>query len=298
MCGVTISFAENMDTIPKNLLEVKPTILLTVPRMLEKIYAKIAHRKILKIILAFWVGKILRSRLGGAIRVIVSGGAPLTPKINQFFWKMKIPVIEGYGLTETSPVISVNRVEKNKIGTVGQPLPGVEVKIASDGEILVRGPNVMKGYFKNETATQEAIDEKGWFHTGDIGELDSENFLMITDRKKDLIVTSGGKKVAPQPIENELKLSPLIHQVALVGDQRKYISALIVCSKNIDSPEIQKVIDRVNRKRAHFEQIKKFELITDDWSIATGELTPTLKIKRKVIQQKYRDLIDKMYESV
>jgi len=352
--GATIYYAESIETVPENMVEVHPTVMTSIPRLYEKMYMRVnetveqgsAFRK--KIFRwAFRVGREyhqkqrkgnltaslkaryalahklvftkLHDRVGGALRFFVSGGAPLAPDIARFFESAGILILEGYGLTETSPVIAVNPLETYKIGTVGPPLYNVEVKIAADGEILTRGPHVMKGYFKKDAATREAIDEDNWMHTGDIGMLDEENYLSVTDRKKNLIVTSGGKNVAPQPIEGALINSPFIEQILLIGDKRKFISALVV--PNFDNlkdwankhnlyydtqeelirlPEVEDLIreeiDQRNQDFARYEQVKKFKLLPREFTIGEGELTPTLKIKRKVVEEEHRDLIDSMYQ--
>lgn len=353
--SATIAYAESIDTVPQNLLEVRPTLMAAVPRFYEKVYARIQEsledapalrKKIFNWAVA--VGKEslkyksrglempgglkfkyniadklvfskLKTRVGGRIKYFVSGGAPLNKEIGEFFTGAGLTILEGYGLTETSPVISVNRPKRFKFGTVGFPLENVEVKIAEDGEILARGPNVMKGYYKNEAATKEAIDPEGWFHTGDIGLFDEEGFLVITDRKKDIIVTAGGKNVAPQYIEGQLTNSRFIEQAVVIGDKRKFCSALIVpaleplqkfaqekgiayssTSQLLEHPEVIKLYEQevaaVNKNLASYESIKKFALIEQPFTIESGELTPTLKIKRRVVEQKYADIIEKLYE--
>ncbi len=354
--GCTIAYAESIETVPQNLLEVRPTLMASVPRFFEKVYGRVMESleagSAVKKSLFMWaigVGKEalrykqngkpipgglfalkykladklvfskLKERVGGRIKFFVSGGAPLSKEIGEFFASADLLILEGYGLTETSPVITVNRLEKYKFGSVGLPLDNVEVKIAEDGEILCKGPNVMKGYYKNEAATKEAIDEEGWFHTGDIGVIDEDGFLIITDRKKNLIVTAGGKNVAPQPIENLLITSQYIEQAVVIGDKRKFISALIVPNMDalkafaqergityqstrelLDHPEVQKLyrqeIDNVSKDLARYETIKKFALIEEPFTIESGELTPTLKVKRRIVEERYKDIIDKMYE--
>ena len=260
----------------------------------------------------------LRARMGDRLRFFISGGAPLAREIAEFFHAAGILILEGYGLTEPTPVISANRPDAYKLGSVGQPLPNVEVKIAPDGEILVKGPSVMKGYYNRPEETREVLSEDGWFATGDIGYLDQDNFLYITDRKKDIIVTAGGKNIAPQNIENLLKLNRFIEQVCLIGDKRKYLTALIVPSfpeledfakENgvpaddrgglLGHPRIQRVfqeaVDEANAQLARYESIKRFTVLPVEFSQATGELTPTLKVKRKVVGVKYKDQIDRMY---
>lgn len=350
--GGRVYYAENIDFVAQNMVEVRPTIMASVPRLYEKMYNKVIEKvsndptfrqKIFwwaigigKISMPYlcrnkkpagWLGikfKIaeklvfskIKEKVGGRLRFFVSGGAPLSQEIAEFFASANIMILEGYGLTETSPVISNNRLEFIKFGTVGLPIEGVEVKIADDGEILCRGDNVMMGYYKNETATREAIDSNGWFHTGDIGLLDEDGFLKITDRKKNILVTSGGKNVAPAPMENVLISSKFIEQVVILGDNRNFISALIVPAKDAlkqwknengiidDSLENERVlelykniVDEAMKNFAQFERVKKFKLVNDQWSVETGELTPTLKVKRKVIESKYVDLIDNMYKA-
>ncbi|MFZ0390663.1 MAG: long-chain fatty acid--CoA ligase [Calditrichia bacterium] len=353
-CGATIAFAESIETVPENLQEVHPTIMTSVPRFFEKVYARVmegleegsaAKRKIF-----FWaieVGKRavlyrqkgrempstlkikykladrlvfskLKERVGGRIRLFISGGAPLSRDINEFFNSAGLVLLEGYGLTETSPVIAVNQAEKFKFGSVGLPLNNVEVAIDSDGEILTRGPHVMLGYFEDEAATREVIDEDGFLHTGDIGYLDKDGFLYITDRKKNIIVTSGGKNVAPQAIENLLNNSRYIEQTVVVGDKRKFCSAFIVPNmenlkswaaekglnvkneeKLLQHGEVQQLIrdeiDRLSVDLASYETIKKFRLLATPFSVENGDLTPTLKVKRNVVEQKYRAQIEEIY---
>jgi long-chain acyl-CoA synthetase len=259
----------------------------------------------------------VREKLGGRLRFFISGAAPLSVEIAEFFYAAGVRILEGYGLTETSPVIAVNTLAETRLGTVGPVVPGVEVKIAGDGEILVRGPNVMKGYFRNEEATREAIQD-GWFHTGDIGLLDEGGFLKITDRKKEVLKTSGGKMVAPQPIENLLKTDRFISQAVLIGERRNFISALIVPDpalllsyakrKEISYKNVEeltrnpRVLDlfrrRVEAKMAGlppFQTVKKFRLLPRELTQEAGELTPTLKLKRRVIEQKFAALIESMY---
>jgi long-chain acyl-CoA synthetase len=262
----------------------------------------------------------LAERLGGKIRFMVSGGAPLSAEIAEFFGAAGLLILEGYGLTETSPVISVNYIENFRYGTVGQILPGVEVKIADDGEILSRGDHIMLGYYNKEAATKEVIDEVGWFHTGDIGHINDDGFLVITDRKKNILVTSGGKNIAPQPIENKLVSNKYIEQALVIGDKRNYCSAVIVIAhdpimkwvnennieveynKDINNNEqvrelIRNEIDKHSVNLARYETIKDFYLTSEVFTIENEMLTPTLKVKRKVVEEKYKDEIDKMYSS-
>lgn len=351
--GATIAFAESIDAVAQNLLEIRPNIMVSVPRVFEKIYSRVMdqvlaspplRRKIffwaLKVgkkfgqvklsgkPVSFWLrfrraiaNKLVFSKIvaktGGRIRFFVSGGAPLSRDIAEFFYAIGLIILEGYGLTETSPVLAVNTLERPKFGTVGPPIPGVEIKIAPDGEILARGPNIMKGYYKKENETREVFEE-GWFRTGDIGHFDEDGYLVITDRKKDLIITSGGKNVAPQPIENILKTNPYISSVVVIGDRRKFISALIVPnfekiqdfarSQGIIYSELKDLvannrildlikseIDKSTTNLASYEKIKKIALLDHDFEIAKGEITPTLKVRRASIEQKYRDLIEEMY---
>lgn len=352
--GVSIYFAESLDTIGDNLREVKPQVFTAVPRLLEKVYDKIVAKGAdltgIKRALFFWAlslgekfepyrangawyefqlkiaRKLIFSKwqeaLGGEVLAVASGSAALQPRLARVFLAADIPVMEGYGLTETSPVISVNENENKgtMIGTVGRIIKNVEVKIADDGEILTKGPCVMMGYYKREDLTKEVIDEDGWFHTGDIGKMVGPNkdFLKITDRKKEIFKTSGGKYIAPQIMENKFKESRFIEQIMVIGEGQKHPAALVVpnyefmeewCKRkeyNCGSPkemaENEKVIARIqeeievfNKGFGKWEQIKKFELIDHSWGIETGELTPTLKLKRKEITKKYQHLIDKIY---
>ena len=350
--GVSIYYAESLDTIGDNLKEVKPSLFSTVPRLLEKVYEKImAKGKELTGIkknLFFWavgvgskfeVGKEMslfyklqlaianklifskwREALGGNVRAIVTGAAACQVRLLRVFTAGKITIMEGYGLTETSPVISVNRYDDDgrRFGTVGKVIRNVEVKIAEDGEICCRGSNVMMGYYKRPDLTAECIDTEGWFHTGDIGIWTEGDFLKITDRKKEIFKTSGGKYVAPQPIENKMKESPFIEQMMVVGAERKFTAALIVpsfpnlstwCNNNgidassneqmLRNPKViehyKQIIEKYNPLFNPVEQVKKFELLNTEWTIDGGELTPTLKLKRKVIMEKFGDLIDKIY---
>ena len=360
--GATIAYAESIDTVPDNLREVRPTVVTSVPRLYEKIYAKVLQGASdaggLKKQIFFWARRVgiawaekkveghaighglgmryaladrlvfskLRAATGGRIRFFVSGGAPLAPVIAKFFYAAGIPILEGYGLTETSPVITVNTFEHQRFGAVGRPIPNVEVRIEADpdrpdgdGEILVRGPNIMLGYYGLPEKTAAVMTGDGWFRTGDIGFVDDDGFLVITDRKKDLIKTSGGKYVAPQPLENALKLSKFVSQAVVVGDRRKYVSALIVPNPEnlrawaeqqgltvddpvalLTHPDVQRIfereIERINEGRASYETVKVFRLLPDDFTIEAGELTPTLKVKRRVIQERHAALIDTMYE--
>jgi long-chain acyl-CoA synthetase len=239
----------------------------------------------------------VKERLGGRLRAGVSGAAPISVEILEFFHAMDILILEGYGLTESSSGCSVNREDNFRFGTVGLPLPGIQVQIADDGEILVRGDNVFAGYYKDEEATRRAIDEDGWLHTGDVGTLDDDGFLRVTDRKKDIIVTAGGKNVAPQNLENDLKRVPGISQAVVVGDRRPYLVALITVEPGVADPEplAQAAVDEVNRERTRYEQIKKFIVLERDFSPELGEVTPTMKLRRKAIVERFADDIDRLY---
>lgn len=351
--GVTIAIAESMDTLVQNIGEVHPTLLACVPRFYEKMRDKVlesaAAGSPLKKKIFHWafrtgyaVGKHrqegtpvpaglklkyglatklvfskLHARMGGQMKLFVSGGAALPRDVAEFFLAAGWVVIEGYGLTETSPVIAVNRRDRFRFGTVGIPIRDIDVKIAEDGEILCRGHNVMKGYWGNEAATNEAIVD-GWFHTGDVGAFDDDGFLRITDRKKDLLVTAGGKNVAPQPIEGTLKSSVYVAELVMVGDGKPYLSALVApdfeqlgrwCESEgiaADSPEamaadervqahLMSEIGRLSEGLASFEQVKKIAVVTEAFTIESGELTPTLKVKRRVVADRYADLIESLY---
>lgn len=350
--GASVYYAESMDTIGENLKEVQPNIFVTVPRLLEKVYDKIVAKGYeqtgIKRALFFWalelglkyeVGKEMgwwydlqlkianklifskwREALGGNVVAAVSGGAALQPRLARVFWAAQIKVIEGYGLTETSPVIAVNRIEPEnaRVGTVGTVIKNVQVKFAPDGEILAKGPSIMKGYYNRPDLTAEVIDSEGWFHTGDIGEIVEGRFLKITDRKKEIFKTSGGKYVAPQPIENRLKESTIIEQAMVIGDGEKFPAAIIVpsfpmlkewCEKKgiqytidaeiINNPDVIKKynreIDRCNEFLAQYEKIKKIVIVPAVWGIDSGEMTPTLKLKRKFILSKYQKEIAAIY---
>ncbi len=352
--GCTIVYARSIDTVPEDLKLVRPTIVVSVPRLYEKVYARVTSATGVKGVLVGWArgvgrrgaeyrlaGKVppasLRLRyglarklvfskisdaVGGRLRYFVSGGAPLSPEINTFFFSAGIMILEGYGLTETSPVTNVNTPRdfpsEFRIGTVGKPVPGTEIRIASDGEILVRGPQVMKGYYNRPEDTREAIDEDGWFHTGDVGELDDEGFLRITDRKKDLIVTAGGKNVAPQPIENRLKQNPFFDQPVLVGDRERFITLLAVPDfdalegwareQGITGDRRTVLADeRVGRKLhsemtgtlselARYETPKKLVILDTPFTIEDGSLTPTQKVKRRVVQERFQEKLREVYD--
>jgi len=349
--GTSIYYAESFDTIADNLREVKPGMFTTVPRLLEKVYDRIMQKGSeltgIKKKLFFWAhglaekfeinknqgmwynmqlslaNKLIfskwREALGNNIRCIVTGGAACQVRLIRIFTAARLVIMEGYGLTETSPVIAVNRYqEKDRMfGTVGPLIDDIEVKIAEDGEILCKGPNVMIGYYKRPDLTAQEVTD-GWFHTGDIGMLVENKFLKITDRKKELFKTSGGKYVAPLPVENKLKESPFIEQAMIVGSERKFVGALIIPSfsnlrewtrhngipdgsneeliRNAKVIEMYKdLVESFNKYFNHVEQIKKFELLPAEWSIDTGEMTPKLSMKRKVITEKYKNAIDRIY---
>lgn len=351
--GSTIAYAEGLDTVPLNMMEARPTLVFSVPRLYEKMYARVLQNALaggyVKKKIFFWARNVaekwaneklagrepkgmlarkyglaqklvfskLKERTGGRLRFFVSGGAPLAPEINKFFYAAGLIILEGYGLTETSPVIGVNTPDAFRIGTIGKPVAGVEVMIAADGEILTRGPGVMKGYYNNPSATAEAIDADGWFHTGDIGEI-SDGFIAITDRKKDLIVTAGGKNIAPQPIENLVKTNKYVSQAVMIGDKRRFPSMLIVPnfeqlenwakrqgiiwtdrSQLIKLPGVQSKMEKevfgAVSTLAHYEIPKKIALLEHDFSLEKGEMTPTQKVKRKVVDKNYKDVIDAMY---
>jgi long-chain acyl-CoA synthetase len=349
--GCTIGYVRSMDTLVADMKVIRPTVVVSVPRIYEKIYNGVMEARGLKKKLVDWAVGVadrvadlrlagrepsgllalqyrvadrlvfskVKKAVGGRLRFFVSGGGPLAPVLNRFFYSIGMTILEGYGLTETSPVTNVNTLEHFRIGTVGKPVPGTEIKIAADGEILVRGPQVMKGYYKRPDATAEVIDAEGWFATGDIGELDEEGFLTITDRKKDLIVTAGGKNVAPQPIENRLKTHPLVEQVVMIGDRRKYVSLLVVPSfdkleewarqsgiswgSRDELVKNPRVVAHVEREvlgslddLASFERPKKIALLSEDLTVENGFLTPSLKVKRRVVHERLDSVIDALYE--
>ncbi len=352
--GVTVTFAESLDTIARDLGTVKPTVMTGVPRVYEKFHARVheavAGAPAVRRRLFHWAVGVglrqararlagrsvglsarlqlglaerlvlskIRGRLGGRLRFVVSGSAPLSTPIAEFFFAIGIPVVEGYGLTETSPTLTVNPLERPKLGTVGPAIRNVELRIADDGEVLARGPNVMQGYYGKPEATAEVMRD-GWFCTGDIGSLDDDGYLTILDRKKELIVTAGGKNIAPNPIEAELKRSALVAEAVLIGDRRPYVSALLVpdfaalaahtgagaavASREeiVERPDVvalfDEVVGRVNTGLARHEQIKRSALLPAEFGIATGELTPTLKVKRRVVAQRWSDVIERLYAS-
>jgi len=351
--GSSIAYAEGLDTVPQNMIEARPTVVFSVPRLYEKMYARVLQNALaggfVKKRIFYWARGVadkwadeklagrephgmlarkyaiaqklvfskLKERTGGRLRFFVSGGAPLAPEINKFFYAAGLIILEGYGLTETSPVIGVNTPKDFRIGTIGRPVNGVEVMIAADGEILTRGPGVMKGYFNNPTATAEAIDSEGWFHTGDIGEL-RDGFIAITDRKKDIIVTAGGKNIAPQPVENLVKTNKFVSQAVMIGDKRRFPSMLIVPNfeqleawakrkgilwtdraQLIKNPAVLAKMDEEVLGHctglAHYETPRKIALLEHDFSLEKGEMTPTQKVKRRVVDRNYKSVIDSIY---
>jgi long-chain acyl-CoA synthetase len=355
--GVSVAYVQQMETVAQALLEVRPTTMAAVPRFYEKTYANIidkGHRETglkrkifdaairvaaeavpwraygkavsasvrLRWQFADWiVYSKIRAGVGGKIRTLSSGGGPLAPELAEFFWSVGLAVYQGYGLTETSPVVTFNSPKANKVGTVGRPIPNVQVRIAEDGEILVKGSCVMQGYYKKPEQTREVLKPDGWFMTGDIGRMDDDGYLVITDRKKELLKTSGGKFVAPAPIENVLKTSPLITNAMVVGDGRKFVSALVVLNFAGIEAEARKAgkefsthaqmlgdswvrelvaheIDRLTASLAQYEKPKRFALLEQDFTYAGGEMTYTFKLKRRVIEELYRDTIGRLYADV
>ena len=354
--GAPVAYVESIDAVPQALLEVHPSITAAVPRFFEKIYARIVEQgskntglrrrifdwsigiaeravhwrasgghasllvKLQWLLANVLVYKKVRAGMGGRLRLVCSGGAPLSKELAEFFWAVGVPIYQGYGLTETSPIVS-NNYPQNRVGSSGRPIANVEVRIAEDGEIQVKGPCVMQGYYKNPEATREVLTADGWFCTGDIGHLDTDGYLYITDRKKDLLKTAAGKFVAPQPIENALKTSPHILNAMVVGDKRKFVTALLVpnaatisskaagqgitFASNADLAAhpwvhslIESEVNRLTANLAQYESIKRFALIPDDFTFDNGSLTFTLKLKRRVVEQKYRNVIESLYADV
>jgi long-chain acyl-CoA synthetase len=352
--GVVINYAGSIETMAADMQELRPTMMASVPRLYEKIFSRVldsvrASAAPRRHIFAWarnvgedWVERTLsgapvsaglalqrrladrlvfstlRARTGGRIRFFISGGAPLSPEIARFFFAAGMPILEGYGLTETSPVMAVNVFGQTKLGTVGRPIPGVEVRIAPDGEIVTRGPNVMRGYYGKAEATAEAVDPDGWFHTGDIGLLDAEGYLKITDRKKDLIVTAGGKNIAPQPIENLAKSSKYVSNAVMLGDRRPFPIMLVVPNAEalrawagrhgLPGDDLERLVARAEvcaklerevrrtlRDLAQFEMPKKFLFLPRDFSVEGGELTPTLKVRRRIVEERHRAAIEGLY---
>lgn len=356
-CGATVAYAESVETVRDNLLEVCPTIVMSVPRLFERIYNRMMkqvdssppvrqkifhwavdvgrrHAKARKSgaipaalqlqhkIASKLVFSKLKERTGGRIKFFVSGGAALPKMLGEFFESVGIQIIEGYGLTETSPVLAANRLDDYEFGTVGKPIPGVQIRIGDDGEILAKGPNIMLGYYNNPKATEEAVSKDGWFHTGDIGMFNSAGHLVITDRKKHLFVSSGGKNIAPQPIENLfLSNSKYIDQFVLVGDGRMFLTALIVpefdvlkefAKQNgivtaderslVKHDDVKKMyrqeIEKIQKDLPTYERVRRFELLHQPLTLEGGDITPTMKVKRKVVEEKFAQMIEKMYEDV
>jgi len=354
--GITIAYVEAVEMVAQALLELHPTILAAVPRVFEKIYVKVMEQgskntglkrkifdwamEVAKLSWAWRSGegsanpavrlqwliadKLVYSKIrqgtGGKLRIVFSGGAPLSKDLAEFFWAVGIPIFQGYGLTETSPVLTTN-YPKNRVGSAGRPIRNVQLKIAEDGEILAKGPCVMQGYYKSPEATREVITEDGWFRTGDIGYLDKDNYLFITDRKKDLIKTAAGKFVAPQPIENALKTSPYILNAMVLGDRRKFIVALLVPNVTTVSAKaaeqgikfasnaelsahpwvhtlIEGEVQRLTANLARYESIKRFALLPEDFTFDNGALTFTLKLKRRVVEKQFQDVIERLYADV
>ena len=352
--GVSMTFAESIDTVGRDLRRVRPTVMSGVPRVYEKLHARVeatvAEAGGIKVRLFDWASGVaekrglalsrgrgispwlamqsriadrlvfqrIREGVGGRLRFAVSGSAPLSEELGRWFQGVGLPILEGYGLTETSPVLTVTPLSRIRFGTVGPPLPGVEIRIAEDGEVLARGPNVMRGYFNRDRETGEVIRD-GWFHTGDIGEFDEHGYLKITDRKKELLVTSGGKKIAPQPIEAALRSQALVSEAVLVGDRRHFPAALIVPNLTALAARLgaahpqtdaerhalltradvrtayEHVVDHVNAALAQFERIKRFHILPRELTLEAGELTPTLKVKRRVVEERYREEIENLY---
>ena len=352
--GAAMAYAESIEAVATNMVEVRPTIIVSVPRLFEKIYARVMDQVMagsrLKRAIFVWalatgkkhaartiagepipvhlafkhavaerlVFSKITAKTGGRIRYAICGGAPLSRDIAEFFYALGLRIMPGYGLTETSPVLTGSTPTKVRFGTAGKPIPGVELRIAEDGEILARGPNIMMGYYKNEADTREVLKD-GWLHTGDIGRIDEDGFLLITDRKKDIIVTSGGKNIAPQPIESLIQASPLIASAVVVGSSRKFISALIVPDfEKLEAyakahgiafrdrtdlsrrPEIAAfLLDEVNRMTpalASYERVKKIAVLDRDFDLEMGEVTPTLKVRRNIVERKYAGIIESLYE--
>ena len=348
--GVVIAYAESVQAVPANLLEIRPDAMVSVPRLFDKVYAKVMGTPGFKGRLLRWAARVgaavvdaraarqqpspwlrvqyrladllvfhkIRHLMGGRLRTMISGGAPLSATVARFFHAAGLPIYEGYGLTETSPVLAANRGANFRLGTVGLPYPGVQLRIAGNGEILAKGPNVMKGYWNNREATNQAIDAEGWFHTGDVGEFDADGFLRITDRIKDLIVTAGGKKVAPQPIEGRTTLSPFIAHAIMIGDQRPFTTMLVLpdferlilwASERglavadwgdlCRQPSVIELLEQETLGRlqdlAQFERPKRIAVIAEELTVDSGLLTPTLKVRRRLVESRFRSIIESLY---
>jgi long-chain acyl-CoA synthetase len=336
--GATVALVADVARVPEALATVRPTILPAVPRVYEKIHAntlgEIERAGGLRKRIGLWALEVgartsrarregtrvsavlalqqrvadrlvfakVRERLGGRLRVGVSGAAPLSPDVMEFFHALGVPVIEGYGLTETASSATVNEPVDFRIGSVGRPVEDTEIRLAEDGEILIRSDSVFAGYYKEPEATAAALTDDGWFRTGDVGEIDDEGFLRITDRKKDIIITAGGKNIAPQNLENALKASRFVSQAIVVGDRRPYVTALVTLdeaelSSSARDPQelVQNLVDDVNRDRTRVEQIKRFVILPRDFSVEEGEVTPTLKLRRRVIHEHFADEIERLY---
>ena len=352
--GCSLAYAESLEKVADNMGEVRPTVMAAVPRFYEKVYGRVldqaarapyakkalihwsvavarvwAERRALKRRIGPWLAlkhriadallfRRLRERVGGRLRFFISGGAPLAKELAEFFYGCGIRICEGYGLTESAPVITINRLEEIRFGSIGKPLSNVEVALAEDGELLARGPNIMRGYYKLPEATAEVLTADGWLKTGDIAHRDEEGYLYITDRKKELLVTAGGKNVAPQPIENLLKTNKYVAQAVLVGDRRPFVTALIVPNwanvrdyarsrgvadlepaRLCNHPQVKRlfghVLERTNAHLSRYEQVRKCRLLLRELTLEEGELTPTLKVKRRVVDQKFRSVIDALY---
>jgi long-chain acyl-CoA synthetase len=334
--GYTIAFCPDPYAVAEALVAVRPTVFPSAPRVYEKVYGAVgaafheatgAKRRLIDWSLHVGrdvslrrqrgesiptglrlrhriadrlVYRKIKGRLGGRIRICISGGAPLAPEIAQFFHSLDILILEGYGLSECTTAATVNRPARFRFGTVGPPLPGVELRLAEDGEVLIRSDTIFAGYYKDEAATREVLDNEGWLRTGDVGELDEDGFLRITDRKKDILITAGGKNVAPQKLENALKTSPLVSQALVVGDRRAYLVALITLEPDVPSDgaeeKIEALVDEVNQDLSRFEQIKRFAILARDFSAEEDEITPTLKLKRRVCEQHFAAEIDALYQ--
>jgi long-chain acyl-CoA synthetase len=333
--GMTIAFCPNPYTVAEALPQVRPTILPSVPRVYEKVHSAVtsafAEETGVKRRIIDWALRVgtrmsrlqqanaspqlllrlqhrladrlvyskVKARLGGRLRIGVSGGAPLAKEIAEFFHALDILILEGYGLTECTSAATVNRPTKFRFGTVGPPLPNTDLQLADDGELLIRSPTVFAGYYKDEAATREVLGDDGWLRSGDIAQIDEDGFVIITDRKKDLIVTAGGKNVAPQNLENTLKMSPLVSQALVIGDRKPYVAALLTLEQGVGRAEaeqkIRALVDDVNRDLSRFEQIKRFTILPRDFSAEEGEITPTLKLKRRICEEHFAEEIDQLY---